>query len=611
MSRELPLGAIKPRGWLLNQLNLQKAGLTGALEDIWSDVGAESGWKGGGGENWERGPYYLDGLIALAGVLDDDGLRARAQPWFEWMLGSQDDTGFFGPIANRDWWPRMVALKALTQYAETVRDERVIPFLGAYFRYQLRTLPTQPLSEWARARGADNILSVWWLYDRTAEAWLLDLVDLLDTQTADWETYLVEDLITGPATSFDHFTHGPNVAMGLKTGAIAQLRDGDPRHRGLTEASLANLDRWHGQVHGWFSGDEWLNGREPTAGLETCQVVESMFTMEVLSRAQSTGLHGDRLEMLAFNLLAAACDGQMLAHQYHQQANQIEVSVARRPWSFATDDCNVFGLEPNFGCCTANLHQGWPKFVRSLWLVDPHDTLRVVAYAPCIVTADLASPVSLVVDTDYPFDDSIIITVNVANPANFALRLRIPHWCADPTMTIAGADYALAGNVVDGYVEVRREWADGDTVHLRLPMRPRVERRERQAAGVRLGPLIFSLQIGENWQAVADAPGLAEWHIFARGSWNYALDVSSAADWTISRRPVGAIPFAGGGSAVTVIARGAQVRSWTRDGAQAGAIPNGPVLERGPMVDLQLIPYGNARIRVTELPTTSEHVSPS
>jgi hypothetical protein len=89
---ELPLGSIEPLGWLRKQLEIQSAGMTGHLDEVWPDVSYTSGWLGGSGESWERGPYYLDGLLPLAYLLQDKKLIAKVQPWIEWTLASQNAT---------------------------------------------------------------------------------------------------------------------------------------------------------------------------------------------------------------------------------------------------------------------------------------------------------------------------------------------------------------------------------------------------------------------------------------------------------------------------------------------------------------------------------------
>ena len=158
---ELPLGAIKAEGWLLDQLERQKTGLTGHMDSVYALVdGPRNAWLGGDGDCWERGPYWIDGLLPLAYILDDDALKAKAQPWVEWALASQKENGFFGPDTDRepewgmqrdnshDWWPRMVVLKILKQYYQATGDERVIPFMTKYFKYQLEQLPNTPIDHW-------------------------------------------------------------------------------------------------------------------------------------------------------------------------------------------------------------------------------------------------------------------------------------------------------------------------------------------------------------------------------------------------------------------------------------------------------------------------------
>ena len=143
--RALPTGAVIPRGWLLKQLEVQASGISGHLDEYWPDVGSETGWLGGPGDDWERAPYYCDGLVPLAALLEAAGshhgprLSAKAHRYIDWMLSSRRSNGYFGPTSP-DWWPRMVALKVLMSYYETtlVRgspDSRVIELMTAYFHY--------------------------------------------------------------------------------------------------------------------------------------------------------------------------------------------------------------------------------------------------------------------------------------------------------------------------------------------------------------------------------------------------------------------------------------------------------------------------------------------
>ena len=135
----LPLGSVRPQGWLLKQCQLQRDGLTGNAELVYaSDLGPNSGWLGGSGDNWERSPYYYKGLVALAYTLNDAGLKQKAQKWMDWLLDHQRDDGYLGPASNDDWWPRMIATYALKDYYEATGDPRVLPVLEQIFPLHAR-----------------------------------------------------------------------------------------------------------------------------------------------------------------------------------------------------------------------------------------------------------------------------------------------------------------------------------------------------------------------------------------------------------------------------------------------------------------------------------------
>src|ERR1019366_712887 len=221
----LPLGAVKPAGWLLEQLKIQRAGLTGHIDEFWPDLSASSAWLGGKGEGWERGPYYLDGLVPLAYLLNDVELIAKARKWVNWTLEHQREDGFIGPEKNQDWWPDMIMLKVLTQYQEATGDPRVVPVLEKFFAYQARSLEQNPLKKWAVYRWGDELYSVLWLYNRDGDAKLLDLARAISGQGHDWkkqfEDFAFTEKVTKPQAKME--THGVNNAMAMKTSTLWSL----------------------------------------------------------------------------------------------------------------------------------------------------------------------------------------------------------------------------------------------------------------------------------------------------------------------------------------------------------------------------------------------------
>ncbi len=629
----LPLGAVTPQGWLRKQLEIQASGLTGHLGEFWNDVGSNSGWLGGTGESWERGPYYLDGLLPLAYQLNDPTLKAKAQKWVDWSLTHQQPNGQFGPPSNDDWWPRMVMLKVLTQYQEVSGDPRVIPLMKKYFTYELRELPKRPLKDWGKYRWQDNVYSVLWLYNRTGDKSLLQLADLLHKQGYDWEAQFADFKYTGKQnkhklglepgqmpTEAAMQTHGVNNAMALKAAPIWWLVSGKATDRMGIDQMMAMLDKYHGLPNGMFSGDEHLAGPDPSQGIELCAVVESMFSYEEALAILGDGRLADRLERVAYNALPATLSDDMWSHQYDQQPNQIACTLAHRQWSTNGDESNLFGLAPHFGCCTANLHQGWPKLVSNLWMATNDGGLFAAVYAPSEVQTTVhGKSVSVSETTDYPFGNSVKFTMTLQQPQTFPLALRLPAWAETATVNVNGklattlksscpatADRfqkAQADCDVSKMISrVDRKWRNGDVVTVSFQMTPRVSHWYRQAAVFERGPLVFSLPLDAKWKELKHyAQKSSDWQLQPTTKWNYAVEVGECAA-KVSEHSVSATPFDRKNPPVTMAIEGKELPQWSVEEHSAGPVPTSPVTSKDSLQKLTLVPYGAAKLRITEFP---------
>jgi uncharacterized protein len=613
----LPLGAVRPTGWLRSQLEIQAQGLGGHLDETWPDVGPNSGWLGGSGESWERGPYFLDGLTPLAYLLDDARLKAKAQKYIDWTLDNQQPSGMFGPRSNDDWWPRMVMLKVLTQYQEATGDPRVIPAMQRYFDYQLTALPTRGLSDWGKFRWQDEVLSVIWLYNRTGNPRLLDLARLLHTQGHDWlaqyANFQYKDRITGEKIrseeesghkDFGLSTHGVNNGQAIKTGAVWSLVSGSESDRRGVSQMIAELDKYHGLPNGMFSCDEHLAGPNPSQGSELCTVVEYMFSLEQSLGILGDPVLGDRLEKLAFNALPGTLTDDMWAHQYNQEPNQVECSLHRKPWTTDGPESNLFGLEPNFGCCTANFHQGWPKFTASLFMLSQDDGVVAAAYAPCEMrTMVRDTPVHIVEETNYPFHGTVSITVNPASPLAFPLLLRIPAWAKGTTLTVNRQQQPAPESGT--FARIERKWRAGDRVEIDFHFEPRVSQGFHDSVAVERGPLVFSYGIGEDWLKLRDRGMTADWQVYPTTQWNYALslDAASPSHGIVTvEDEMHDRPFSAKGAPVKLHVKGRKVSSWQAEDGVVNPVPQSPVTSDQSEETVTLIPYAAAKLRITAFP---------
>ena len=446
--RPLPLGTIEPRGWLRRQLRIQADGLSGHLDEFWPDI-AQSQWFGGKAEGWERAPYWLDGVIPLAWGLQDAGLQQRISGYVRHIITAQRADGWYAPYPQDagakpyDLWAMFLANKALAQYHEATGEPQVLQAVMRNLKAVQGALERQPLFNWGKFRWFEGLIPAYYAYEKTGEAWLLDLARKLHAQGFDYMAFYTTEDPTNPTPRRGRWTyerHVVNTGMALKAYALSSRLTGSERERSFPAEMLRILDRYHGQTTGMFTGDECLAGKSPTQGTELCAVVETLFSLEQLVSVTGMAGFADRLEKIAFNALPATFAPDMWSHQYDQQANQVQCTInPDHMWSTNGPESNLFGLEPNYGCCTANFSQGWPKFAAHLWMRTPDEGIAAVAYAPSRARFQVRGvPVQAEIETDYPFREDVRLMISPQAPARFPVVFRVPAWAEGAVMQVAG-----------------------------------------------------------------------------------------------------------------------------------------------------------------------------
>lgn len=592
---------IKPAGWLRRQLEIQAKGLSGNLHKIWPDI-RDSAWIGGNCEGWERVPYWLDGFIPLAYLLEDDELISVAKKYIDSIISKQQSDGWICPckkeeIPKYDTWALQLICKTLKVYYDCSGDERIPVVIYKAFKnyYELLKSGSITLFKWSKYRWFESFITLNFLYEKYGEDWIKDLAGIIKEQGFDYNTAIKS--WKKPSHNWLRKTHIVNITMMLKSEAVSHDLLGE-EYTDNAEKLRKILDKYNGTAFESFTGDEVLSGIDPTRGTECCAVVEQMYSYEEIFAHTGDNKWAERLEVIGFNALPATLSEDMWTHQYVQQVNQTacQKTMIMAPFSTNGPYAHTFGLEPNFGCCTANFNQGWPKFALSSFMHNGNTIINSIML-PSVLNDN---GVTIRLETDYPFKNKMHYYIDAER--DFSFVIRVP-------------SFAKLLKVNGGSVETKDlefEIKQGKTeIELEFSATPYFKERPNNLYALQAGSLLFSVPVAYEKKmreyvkkGVERKFPYCDYQFIPKTPWNYGY-VNS--DFEINFNGITETPFSQDAPPVTVKANMQQIE-WGLKFPYRSICRKTPKSTE-PISDIQqieLCPYGCARLRMTEMPILGE-----
>lgn len=588
---------VNPQGWLRRQLEIQAEGLSGNLHKIWPDI-RDSAWIGGNREGWERVPYWLDGFIPLAYLLEDEEMISTVKKYIVAIVSAQENDGWICPCKNEerakyDTWAIQLICKTLKVYYDCSGDERIPNVIYKILKnyYDLLKSGQITLFKWGKYRWFETFISLNFLYEKYNEEWIKDLAQIIKKQGFDYNTAI--DSWEKPSHTWRMTTHIVNMGMMLKTESISHDLLGEP-YTDNAEKLRSILDKYNGTAFEGFTGDEVLSGLDPTKGTECCAVVEQMYSYEEIFAHTGDNKWAERLEMLAFNALPATLSEDMWTHQYVQQVNQIacQKTMIMAPWSTNGPYAHTFGLEPNFGCCTANFNQGWPKFALSAFMHNG-DTIINSLMLPSVLDDN---GIKIKLETNYPFENKMHYYIDAER--DFSFVIRVPSFAKN--LKVNG-EIKEAKDLEFAVKQGKTEF------EIQFEATPFLKKRPNNLYALQMGSLLFAVPIKYEKEmreyvkkGVERKFPYCDYQFIPKSSWNYGF---SNDNFEIEFNGIGNIPFSQEKPPVTIKANMQQI-NWGlkfpyRSIARKTPKSTNPISK---IEEIELIPYGCARLRMTEMP---------
>ena len=542
---ELPLSAIEPQGWLKAYLKKQKEGLTGNLDRTGGFPFNTFGWGGPGlsdvpAEWWsyEQTAYWVDGMVRCGHLLRDRDLIDKARKQIDYVLDHPDEDGYLGPkyLKHESRWPHVVFFRALFAQSSATGDVRIPAAINRHFL-------SSPYPHSA-PREACAIEAMLWTYERGGDPALLEMAKEV------YRRYEASDakFNISPAMFTDGrpcHAHGVSYNELAKLGAMLYMHTGNPGYLKVSTEAYKKIDKYHMLVDGVNSSTELMREVDPLESHETCNISDYSWTVGYLLMATGQTEYSDKIERACFNAAPGAVSEDFTALQYFSCPNQvIAANNTNHNLYYRGDRTMAFGTAHLAACCSGNVNRVMPNFTARMWMKDGNNGLVATLYGPSKVTHRVGKrqqEVTITEQTRYPFSDRIVFALSMTQDTKFPFTVRIPGWCKAAKIMVN--QETLDQDLSPGtFVTIDRKFSDQDEVVVILPQETKITSWPMDGIAVERGPLVYSLQIEEEWQSLDDVaeavrqavgiyflpfryPGLLAHNVYPKSPWNYALDL--------------------------------------------------------------------------------------
>ncbi|MBC9795742.1 beta-L-arabinofuranosidase domain-containing protein [Sinomicrobium weinanense] len=549
------VGAIKPMGWIKNQMDRDlRQGLIGSFDKISNTVtynlfvnqnrlndrkydNRKEWWSG------EHEGYWKDAIIRMAYLTENRQYIDSAQAWVNEIINNTDTSGYIGIYKkgdtphtrynftgpNGELWTQSRIMVALAAYYEFTGDKRVLDHLKKAVQLTMEKYrkknPFATGTDGGTGHGVGYFEILEWLYRTTENKAYAEFAKKLyaDLDRADTN---IEDLAPKRLEAKKPYfsNHGAHIAEGFMAPFWLKALYPAPEYEQYARNAMYKLN-YATTPGGAMRADENVQERKGTGNeaYEYCGITELISPFNSMISFSGDMQLADRTERAVFNAAQGARFADLSAVSYLTKDNRIAIDPKKKLGRY-TFDSNHYAAS----CCTLNSGRLMPYYVQGMWMDNADGSgVTAVMFGPSSYTTTVkGTEVTIEEQTAYPFEDNIDFVFTVGQPASFTFTFRKPFGVTDVDISgVEDAEIDTANNTIS----VTRAWKTGDKVRVQFNFDVKqtadVDPEGNRQYFIRRGPLLYALAFPFTKRKLKEhnTSGFYQWNVTCtdQNGWDY------------------------------------------------------------------------------------------